>query len=131
MNIESILRKHKKSVTQERIDIFYYIKSNHMFCANDIILQFSEIWRASIFRTIKLFLEIWIIRRLYLSDKEEVYELNKSSNHHEHMKCEKCWDIINYESEKICKKIFNEAKKIWFNIREHNIWVIWTCKKCI
>jgi Fe2+ or Zn2+ uptake regulation protein len=41
-----------------------------------------------------------------------MYELNDEKHHHEHMKCEKCNDIINFDSENICKKILKEAKKI-------------------
>jgi Fe2+ or Zn2+ uptake regulation protein len=46
------------------------------------------------------------------------------------MKCEKCDSIISFESDYICKKIFGEAKKIWFKIKTHNIWVLWICKNC-
>jgi Fe2+ or Zn2+ uptake regulation protein len=46
------------------------------------------------------------------------------------MKCEKCNDIINFDSENICKKILKEAKKIWFKVSNHSIWIYWTCKKC-
>ncbi len=130
MNIKNILKEHNKSFTTEREEIFNFMSEKHIFCSQDILSKFKEIGRASIFRTINLFLELWIVRRVSLWEKQETYELN-GSNHHEHMKCEKCGDIIHFESESICKKIFDEAKKIWFQINEHHIWVIGTCKKCI
>ncbi len=131
MNIENILKKHSKSVTSERIEIYNFLQTKHIFCANDLLGEFKDLWRASVFRTINLFLEIWVIRKVWLGDKADNYELIHEDHHHEHMKCEKCWEIISFESESICKKIFEEAKKMWFKIKEHSIWVLWTCKKCI
>jgi Fe2+ or Zn2+ uptake regulation protein len=46
------------------------------------------------------------------------------------MKCSNCWNIISFGSEDICKKIFEKAKKIWFQIHEHSVSLIGTCKKC-
>jgi Fe2+ or Zn2+ uptake regulation protein len=52
----------------------------------------------------------------------EMYEvINSDHHHHEHMKCEKCNKIISFESEEICNKIFEEAKKLGFSIKEHSV----------
>jgi Fe2+ or Zn2+ uptake regulation protein len=64
MDIENILKENKKSITKERKEIFEYIKTKHVFSSADILLAFQDIGRASIFRTIKLFSEIGIIRRV-------------------------------------------------------------------
>lgn len=130
MNIENILKKHKKSITKERIDIFSFISEKHLFSANDLISKFWNLWRASVFRTLNLFIEIWILRRIPLWERWDYYELNKE-NHHEHLRCEKCSNIMNFESEDICKKIFLEAEKIWFKVKEHSINIVWTCKNCL
>jgi len=58
MNIEEILKKHKKNVTPERVSIFEKMQEFHIFSAKDIEVNFSEIPRASIFRAIKLFSQI-------------------------------------------------------------------------
>jgi hypothetical protein len=44
MNIEKILKDHKKRITNERIEIFDFISKKHIFDANDIInnLKISE-----------------------------------------------------------------------------------------
>lgn len=131
MNIEEILKNNNKSITKERTDIFSFLKTKHVFSANDLILRFNYLWRASIFRTINLFLEIWVIRRVSIWERQENYELIEEKHHHEHMRCEKCNEIISFESEDICKKIIFEAKKMWFKVKEHSINIIWRCKKCI
>jgi len=66
MDIKKVLQKHKNRVTPERIAIFEFLKTRHLFSYNDIALNFSNIGRASIFRTLNLFLEIGAIRKVEL-----------------------------------------------------------------
>lgn len=131
MDIINILKNNKKSITNERVEIFEYIKNKHIFSSNDLINHFSSLWRASVFRIIKLFLELWIVRNISLWDKNDLYELNDLLNHHEHMKCEKCWIIINFNSEEICKNIEIKANNLWFKIKNHSINIVWICSKCL
>ncbi|MDD4151079.1 MAG: transcriptional repressor [Candidatus Gracilibacteria bacterium] len=132
MNIENILKEYNKSITKERIDIFSFISEKHLFSANDLILKFGNLGRASIFRTINLFLEIGIIRKISFGERSENYEIvNDDENHHEHMKCEKCSKIINFNSDNICKKILSEASNIGFKVKDHSISIIGTCKNCL
>lgn len=130
MVIKEILRKNNNRVTPERIALFEYLKKVHTFTYNDIVNNTKNIWRASVFRTLNLFLELWIIRKVEVWWKIMTYEINDEEHHHEHMKCDKCDCLISFESDNICKKIFKEAKKIWFEIKSHNIWIVWTCKNC-
>ena len=130
MNIEKILKDNKNRVTSERIAIFNFLKTKHLFTYNDITENFSNIWRSSVFRTLNLFLDIWVIRKVDIWDNTNTYEINNHKHHHEHMKCNNCNDVISFHSDKICNQIFEEAKKIWFEIKQHNIWIVWTCKKC-
>jgi len=132
MNIENILKSHGKKVTPERVELFLWMKNKHLFNSSDIEKEFSHIWRASIFRTLKLFGEIWVLRRINLWDSGDKYEIECcEKHHHEHMKCNSCWDILTFASEAICKKIFSEAKKLNFHIDEHSLSIFWKCKSCI
>jgi len=131
MNIEEKLKKHKKKVTPERKELFFWMEKKHLFSASDIESSFSNIGRASIFRTLKLFCDIWVLRRIHLWDNWDKYEVECcEKHHHEHMKCKTCGDILSFASETICKKIFSEAKKLGFLIDEHSLSIFWKCKKC-
>lgn len=131
MNIKNILKESGKSVTKERIDIFDYVNTRHIFTSNDLLENFKNIWRASIFRTLNLFVEIWVVRKVNLWEKIESYEVNNENHHHEHMKCEKCKSVLNFHSDDIYNQLFNKAKELWFSIKSHNIWISWVCKKCL
>lgn len=130
MNIEKILKDHKKRITNERIEIFDFISKKHIFDANDIINNFKNIWRASVFRTINLFLEIWIIRKIKSTKNCDSYELVREEHSHEHMECWKCWEIISFGSEDIYKTLEKEAKKLGFKIEDKSINISGKCKKC-
>ena len=132
MKIENILKSHTKKCTPERLELFAWMEKKHLFNSVDLESAFPNIGRASIFRTIKLFCEIWILRKIYLWEAAESYEIECcKKHHHEHMKCNSCGDVLSFESENICKKLFSEAKKIGFQISEHSIWIFGTCKNCI
>lgn len=131
MKIEELLKEHSLKITKERIEIYNFLVKKHIFSCNDLIINFKNIWRASIFRTLNIFLEIWVIRKVNLWEKIETYEVVNESHHHEHMKCDKCKKIISFESENICKKILEEASKKWFKVKSHNICVVWICENCL
>lgn len=130
MNIADILKDNKKRVTNERLDIFNFLKDKHLFTYSDVLNDFQKVGRASVFRTLNLFLDLWVIRKVNIGDKVETYEMNNHEDHHEHMKCENCDKVISFSSDSICNRLFNEADKIWFKIKSHSIWILWVCKNC-
>lgn len=131
MNIENILKQNWNRITKERIDMFEFLKTKHIFTYFDIQKKFSELWRASIFRNLKLFLEIWVIKKVNLWEKIETYEINEHEDYHEHMKCEKCKSIINFDCQEIYKLIIKEAERKWFKLKSHSILINWICKNCL
>ncbi len=130
MNIEILLKQGGKSLTKERKDIFAFMETKHMFTAQEIGDYFADISRASVFRTLGLFVSLGIIRRIPFSERGEVYELNDINHHHEHMKCNVCETILSFDSHGICKSIFKEAKEKGFIIQEHSISVRGICMNC-
>ena len=66
MEIEKYLKFHSKKVTPERVRLFQRMEELHLFESKDIIQAFPNIGRASIFRTLKLFVEIGVLRRVHL-----------------------------------------------------------------
>lgn len=131
MNIEKILKEKNKRITSERIEIFEFIEKKHIFDSNDILNNFENIWRASVFRTINLFLEIWIIRKVKTCKEWDSYEIvHENKYFHEHMECSNCWEITSFDSEKIYKEIMKKAEKLGFEIKDQFINISGKCKDC-
>ncbi len=131
MNIQQILKHHNKSVTPERVMLYDWMSSRHVFEARDIQTDFTEISRASVFRNLKLFVDIGILRRVYLGTGSESYELEHQGHHHEHMKCQSCGEVTSFDSGNICSVLFDIAKKQGFQVSEHSVNIFGTCKNCI
>ncbi len=130
MKIEEVLKEYKKSITPERILLFEKMQEFHIFSAKDLEINFPEIPRASIFRSIKLFGEIWVLRRVSLEAGIEQYEINSHEHHHEHMKCESCGKILSFDSQFLCKLLGQVAKNHNFTLREHSINLFGRCSEC-
>jgi Fe2+ or Zn2+ uptake regulation protein len=130
MDIEKILKENNNRVTKERIEIFNFLKTVHFFTYSDITDKFKTIARSSVFRNLNLFSEIWVIRKIDVWNWVNTYELNNHEDHHEHMSCQKCDKVIDFESDNICNEIFKKAESLWFEVKNHCIWVSWVCKDC-
>ncbi len=130
MDIKKRLQDNNKRITKERIEIFSFLKTKHFFTYSDINEKFENISRSSIFRNLNLFTEIWIIRKIDIWSNTNTYEINDEDHHHEHMNCQKCETIINFDSEDICNQVYEKAKSLWFEIKSHSLWINGICKDC-
>lgn len=134
MEFKEILKKYNKSYTKEREIIFNVIKKLHHFDYSKL-QDFLErkninIWRASIFRTLNLFLEIGILENICNKSWVLIYEYIDEKNHHEHMKCKNCGKIIEFDDEIIHNDLEKIAKKYDFKLLNHSITLEWLCREC-
>lgn len=130
MNIENICKKHSLRLTKERRSIFEFIEKKHIFKSQDLLDNFENIGRASIFRNLKTFLKLGIIRKIDIWENAETYEFCDEKHHHEHIKCESCWKIESFEIANICKKIVREAQKKGFTVKSHSVNIMGICENC-
>ena len=90
----------------------------------------KDVSRATIYRTIPLFIESGLIKQSLRCLAKDHYEHIYGHGRHLHLICEKCGKIIEVES-KEAESILNKlAKKHNFNIKEFNIGAKGLCKKC-
>lgn len=118
--------------TKERQQLFDFIDRNHLVSAPMLEAKFPNIGRASIFRTLKTFTDLGILRRVNLGRGYDEYEAIESdaNHHHEHMRCVKCNAVISFPSASICAQIVKLAGEHWFEVSEHSINVLGVCKGC-
>jgi len=134
MELREILKNEKKSYTEEREIIFQTIKNLKHFDYSKLqeILEKKNIsiWRASIFRTLNLFVDIWILENICNKNWVIIYEYIDEFNHHEHMKCQNCWKIIEFNDEEIHSFLENISIKNKFKLIKHSINLEWLCEEC-
>jgi Fur family ferric uptake transcriptional regulator len=89
-----------------------------------------NISRATVYRTLALFEECGIIKKALKDEDISYYEVNTMNEHHDHLICVECGEIIEFCSEKI-EKI---QKDIYSNYNyvpaSHQLILKGICKKC-
>lgn len=84
--------------------------------------------KATIYRILTGFMELGIVREIFLKGREARYELT-SSDHHHHLVCEECGSI---EDVSLCEDLLlKEVKKqSSFKIKSHSLEFFGSCQNC-
>ncbi len=133
------LKESKLKITEERIEILDAIlessgKSNKShFTADDIFIsarklkhQYSQ---ATIYRNIKLFCDGNIIQETQSRNNFKAYEITLSE-HHDHLLCLECGEVISFFNKEIEKIQMEICKKYKFKQKEHHLSIKGLCDKC-
>ena len=129
------INQNKGRMTKARITILKEIYRRHdHFNADDIYLELKKrnenISRASVYRIIPLLLESKLIREINTNSGTKLYEHILGHKHHEHMRCEKCGELIEFKDDIIENDIEKLCKKIGFTHNGHTILINGICKNC-
>ena len=100
------------------------------FTAEDVVRDLPKIGRATVFRTLKLFLEAGIICRLSLLDGAPRYMLSRVEHHH-HTICIKCGKIGEFRAATIERLIRSMAADLSGEIVGHRIELDVVCQACL
>lgn len=107
------LTNFKKPVTAK--EIYHFLK-------NSIDL-------ASIYRTLDLMKQLTIVNEIEFGDGKKRYELVTGKNHHHHLVCESCGDVMDVEMKE--EKLLNKIKtKNDFKIKRHELEFFGLCQNC-
>jgi Fur family ferric uptake transcriptional regulator len=90
----------------------------------------SKIGYATVYRTLKLLLDSGLAAERKFEDGQTRYEHADPEEHHDHLICLSCGDILEFEEERI-EALQNEvAKKFGFEVVNHNLELYGYCEKC-
>jgi Fur family ferric uptake transcriptional regulator len=142
IDIDDILKRHGYRVTFPRRAILESIAGlpGHPG-AKEIYLQinrqYPDIGLTTVYRTVDLLVKLGLLNKFDFGDGMARYELVASfKEHHHHLVCLKCGNIINYndflaEEKEFLKKLEKIlSKKFNFDITGHEIQFLGTCAKC-
>jgi len=100
------------------------------FTAEEISRELPEVGRATIFRTIKLLMEVGVVCRLNLFDGAPRYSLSRVGHHH-HTVCVKCGNVGEFRATTIERLMKAIGDDIPGDIVGHRIEIYVTCARCI
>ena len=131
------LRFNGLRITRERDEILEVVsKSRNHFTATDIhqTLQLKKrgIGLATVYRTLPLLVKAGLIREAdrRRCKEEQSYELILGDAHHDHLVCEICGLMIEFEEPMIEKLQINVAEKYGFRLRRHFLDLRGICSGC-
>ncbi len=122
-------------VTLPRLKILEILEvsTNHHLSAEDVyrtlIEQNEEIGIATIYRVLSQFEESGIVQKLNFENNQAVYELC-GQDHHDHLVCDKCNTIIEFQDDVIEEHQLQIAKKYGFQLTDHSLYLYGLCSNC-
>ena len=132
--IEYLRQKDLKYTEQRRIILESFLKTETHFTVDDLYAKVKEVNQAigytTIYRTLKLFAECGLANEMKFKDGITRYEHRFGHEHHDHLICVRCGQLIEVvepEIEELQEKL---ARKHNFKIEHHRMELYGTCKKC-
>ena len=130
-----VLRRQGLKYTPQRVVILEEVIKDrgHREC-EDIYMALrqngSHVSRATIYRTMDILVENEFVRKMEIGDGRARYESKVGSQHHDHLICTSCGEIVefvNYDIEDMQDEI---AKSYHFKLQRHIHQLFGLCKKC-
>ena len=132
---ERVKEQNLKNTTQREAIIRGMFKRKGHFTPEEILL-FSQqeedgknIGIATVYRALNFFEKDGFVVSISFGAEGKRYELN-IREHHDHMICDECGKIIEFESDEIEKLQEAEAAKKGFLIKSHAMQLHGVCKEC-
>jgi len=142
ISFESFLENFKKSVAKSgyknSIQKDYILKilyfSDEHLSAEQIVNIAKSLYKidmgiATVYRTVKFFESMNIVKSLDVGDGAKRYELNISI-HHDHMICTNCSKIIEFTDDLIEEQQEKVAKANNFLLKDHIMTIYGICEDC-
>ncbi len=128
------LRKQGLKSTSQRDDI------THVFFAAKRHISVEELYRevkqinprigyATVYRTMKLLTECGLAMERHFRDGEARYE-SSEGHHHDHLICERCGKIVEFEEERIEALQAEVAERLGFRFTGHKMELYGLCRDC-
>ena len=139
IEVESVLKAEGLRATKQRLDIWDELSATNKHRDIDTILSSLvkkkiNVSRATLYRTIDVFVKHGLLKKLVLDDGKFLYEHNKKSitPQHDHIVCEDCGEIFEFFDNNISQIEDKIAKDLNLKVtkRGHQLSATCTGSKC-
>lgn len=96
-----------------------------------IMSKGSRVSRASVYRTLSLMREAGVIENVENAEREARYESTIGRQHHDHMLCTSCGNVIEFYSEKLERLQDALCSEHGFTGQTHSLEIRGLCSKCV
>ncbi|HUC95384.1 MAG TPA: Fur family transcriptional regulator, partial [Candidatus Saccharimonadia bacterium] len=130
-SLENLLKEHGYNITNQRLLVFETLMTKAPVSIKELIDKLAnKIDRVSVYRTVGTFEKIGIIQRVNVGWKYKIELSDKFVDHHHHLICIKCREIIDINDGNIELYISQIANKHSFDVQSHQVEAQGYCKDC-
>jgi Fur family ferric uptake transcriptional regulator len=132
--LDFLARKNLRITAQREAIIETAFSTDQHFTAEQL-LEWSRrkdksVSRATVYRTLPLLTESGLVREMDFGKDYKFYDPNYAEHpHHNHIICQDCDKIVEFESEKI-ERLENEiSQRLGFSLKAHRLQITATCEE--
>ena len=133
---KNILKHNKLKFTNQREIILYTLYNNEEhFSSEELYTLIKQeypdlsVGIATVYRTLTVLEENGLVSSISLGAQGKKYEI-ANKPHHDHIICEKCDKIVEFENDKIEELQHTIAKENDFQLTKHIMQLYGICKEC-
>ncbi len=89
-----------------------------------------EVARASVYRVLDELEQLGLVSRIEVGQGTTRYEPQHLHTHHHHLVCSACGELIPFEDDELERTIARVARRVAFDVTEHDIVLHGTCAEC-
>lgn len=123
-----------RSTRQRDLILDVFLSTHEHLSVEELYLKVKaanpRVGQATVYRTLKLFVESGLAREMTLSDGQTRYEHLMAGEHHDHLVCTGCGKIIEFEDEIIERMQREIAARHGFTITNHRLELYGLCPVC-
>jgi Fur family ferric uptake transcriptional regulator len=126
--------KGLRSTRQRDIILDIFLSTHKHLSVEELYLMIKAshpgIGQATVYRTLKLFSEAGLAREITLHDGQARYEHVLAGEHHDHLICTSCDNIIEFENEAIERLQEEVTSRHGFLMKTHEMKIYGICSAC-
>lgn len=127
-------RQGLRSTRQRDVILDVFLSTREHLSVEELYLKVKAshpgIGQATVYRTLKLFVEAGLAREMMLPDGQTRYEHQLVGEHHDHLICTGCNAIIEFEDETIEQLQREIARRHGFSLTAHKMQLYGLCPTC-
>jgi len=132
--MDFLAQKNLRLTAQRQVIIDTAFSTDQHFTAEQLLAWSRErdrsVSRATVYRTLPLLTESGLVREMDFGKDCKFYDPNYAEHpHHNHIICQDCEKIVEFESEKIEKLESEISQRLGFSIRSHRLQITASCEE--
>jgi Fur family ferric uptake transcriptional regulator len=126
---QSLLRSGHRMTEPRRVLLAAMGELGDQFTAEELAAAAPGVGRATVFRTLRLMLELGTVCQVVLDDGAVHYRLT-SGGHHHHISCSECGAVVDFAACDIDDLLLELSRRTGYAIEAHRLEVYGRCAAC-